>query len=47
VTIAVGNEAIASAEEFRDALEKQDLQAGIRLQVMRDGVRRFVFVQQR
>jgi serine protease Do len=43
--VVVGGQTIRSASDFRKALDKNDLSKGIRLQVMRDGVQRFVFAK--
>jgi serine protease Do len=45
VVVAVGNESTSTAEEFRKAMDKQDLKNGIRLQLMREGMKRFVFIR--
>jgi serine protease Do len=45
--LAIGSSRIQSATDFRDAVENIDLDAGIRLQVERDGARRFVFLRSR
>jgi serine protease Do len=45
--VAVGGEPIRNASDFRKALDKNDLSKGIRLQVVRDGARRFVFAKVR
>ena len=47
VMVAVGSKAIESIADFREAIGDSDPQKGIRLQVKRDGVRRFVFLRQR
>jgi serine protease Do len=45
VITTVGGKAVTSAEEYRDAMKSQSLEKGVRLQVARDGVSRFVFLQ--
>lgn len=45
VVVAVGGDLTGSVDEFRNAMSKQDLKSGIRLQLMRDGMKRFVFVR--
>jgi serine protease Do len=45
IVVAVGSEKIASAEDFRAAIEKVDLSEGVRLQVVTDGVRRFLIIR--
>lgn len=45
VIVSVGNTEVTDAASFRRALEAHDLSKGIRLQVMRDNVRRFVFLR--
>lgn len=43
--VSLGNVELRDVSDFRKALESQDLKKGVRIQVMRDGVRRFVFVK--
>ena len=45
IIIAVGNTKVTDADGFLAAVAKEDLQQGIRLQAMRDGLRRFVFLK--
>jgi serine protease Do len=45
VIVDADGKAIRSVREFREAVEKADLAKGIRLRVMRDGARRFVFLK--
>jgi serine protease Do len=45
VIVDVDGKAIRGVREFRAAMDKADLAKGIRLQVMRDGARRFVFLR--
>ena len=45
IIVAVGGVQVGNAAEFHKALDAQDLSQGIRLQVMRDNVRRFVFLK--
>jgi serine protease Do len=45
IITSVGNTAVVNADGFLAALEQQDVSKGIRLQAMRDGVRRFVFIR--
>jgi serine protease Do len=45
IVVAVGNESTSTVEEFRKAIRKQDLKNGIRLQLMREGMKRFVFIR--
>lgn len=47
VIVAVGNVEIENAAQFRQLLSEQDVETGIRLQVLRDGFRRFVVISQR
>ncbi len=47
IIVAVGDTPVDSVESFRQAIEKQDLAKGVRLQLLRDQIRRFVFVQAR
>jgi hypothetical protein len=41
----VGSTPIADLPDFREAIKEEDLQRGIRMQVKREGVRRFVFLK--
>ncbi|TVQ31687.1 MAG: DegQ family serine endoprotease [Phycisphaeraceae bacterium] len=43
--IEVGARRITDANEFREALDAYDLTRGVRLQVLADGVRRYLFVR--
>jgi serine protease Do len=45
VIVAVSGTKIDSAAAFRAAIKDQDLSTGVRLQVMRENVRRYVFVK--
>jgi serine protease Do len=45
IVVTVGNEEISDVKQFREAMSQQSLEDGIRLQVMRDGIKRFVFVR--
>jgi serine protease Do len=45
VIVSVGGSAIADISDFRDAIKEEDLSRGIRMQVKREGVRRFVFLK--
>jgi serine protease Do len=45
--VAIGGRSIQSAGDFRDALRDSDPETGIRMQVERDGARRFVFLRSR
>jgi serine protease Do len=45
IVVTVGDEEISDAKHFREAMSQQNLKDGIRLQVMRDGIKRFVFVR--
>jgi serine protease Do len=45
IIVAVGSTQIHGATDFRKALDSNDLSQGIRLQVMRDGAKRFVFAK--
>jgi serine protease Do len=45
IIVAVGSEQIHHAADFRKALDSNDLSQGIRLQVMRDGAKRFLFAK--
>lgn len=47
VLVSVAGTSVANAADFRDALSEEDLQEGVRMQILRDGVRRFVFVKRR
>ena len=43
VVLAVGNKLIKNVSDFREAIQDLDVSQGIRMQVMRDGGRRYVF----
>ena len=43
VVLAVGNRRIKNVSDFREAIQDLDVSQGIRMQVMRDGGRRYVF----
>lgn len=43
--VAVGNRTISTVTDFREALRELDPESGVRLQVERNGVRRFVYVR--
>jgi serine protease Do len=45
VIVSVGSQEIHGAADFRKVLENNELSKGIRLQVMRDGAKRFVFAK--
>jgi serine protease Do len=45
IVVTVGDEEISNVKQFREAMSQQNLKDGIRLQVMRDGIKRFVFVR--
>lgn len=45
IVLAVGDEAVRNIDEFKNAMAKQELKRGIRLQLMRDGMKRFVFLR--
>lgn len=45
VVVSVGGSAIDDISDFRDAVKEEDLAQGIRMQVKREGVRRFVFMR--
>ena len=45
IVVAVGNQRIASAEEFQKAIDGVKLSDGVRLQVVTDGVHRYLFVR--
>lgn len=45
VIVSVGGEEIGNVTDFRDAMRDRDPKKGIRMQVKRDGVRRFVFIK--
>ena len=47
VIVAVGGLSIADVADFRKAMDEQDLEEGVRLQVKREGMRRFVFLKNR
>jgi serine protease Do len=45
VIVDVNGKAVQNVRDFREALENADIANGVRLQVKRDGVRRFVFLR--
>jgi serine protease Do len=45
--VAIGDAQVSSLNGFRSALENADLKEGVRMQIKRDGARRFVFLKQR
>jgi len=47
VILSVNGNAVSSAEEFSDQMTEPELKKGVRLQVMRDGMKRFAFIQNR
>ena len=47
VIVQIGGSEIDSASGFNQAISDSDLSKGLRMQVYRDGVRRFVFIKQR
>tara|TARA_R110002049_G_scaffold288423_1_gene470950 strand:+ start:136342 stop:137868 length:1527 start_codon:yes stop_codon:yes gene_type:complete len=47
VIVQINGRKIRSAADFKQAIGDFDLSAGLRMQVYRDGVKRFVFVKQR
>jgi serine protease Do len=47
VIVAIGNETVDSVSQFKEATSDLDLTAGVRLQIIREGVKRFLFIQSR
>jgi serine protease Do len=47
MVVSVGGTPIQSLADFRQALQDRDVEAGIRMQIQRDGVRRFVYLKSR
>lgn len=45
VIVAANGDPIRSAADFRQATQESKLKSGVRLQIMRDGARRFVFLK--
>ncbi len=45
IIVSVAGSTISTAESFQHAISKQDLKSGVRLQIWRDGVRRYLFVK--
>jgi serine protease Do len=45
IIVTVGEQPIASADQFRAVIKKQDVEKGIRMQVETDGLQRFVFIK--
>ena len=46
VIVSVGSMPVETATEFREAVAELDLRAGVRLQVLHDGIRRFAFLRE-
>jgi serine protease Do len=47
VIVAVGGSPITDVSDFRASIREHDLAQGIRMQLMREGMRRFVFIKSR
>ena len=47
VVVVIGTTPIESVSDFRNALRDRSPEDGLRMQIMRDGVRRFVFLRSR
>jgi serine protease Do len=45
MVVAVGDVAVGTAAEFRAAVKSRDAKQGLRLQVLREGLKRFVFLK--
>jgi len=45
VVVSIGRRPIANMDDYRQAIEKADLKAGIRMQMRSQGARRFVFLK--
>ncbi|REJ66385.1 MAG: DegQ family serine endoprotease [Planctomycetota bacterium] len=45
VIVSIGGNEVNNLTDFRNALQEQDVEKGVRMQIMRDGVRRFVFIK--
>ncbi len=45
IIVAVGGQDVETVDQFRSAIKKQNLDKGIRLQLLRDQVRRFVLLE--
>ena len=45
VVVAVGDVAVSGASQFNEAMSKQDLARGIRMQISRGGTTRYVFLR--
>lgn len=45
LVVSVGGKSVEDVAGFRDALEDENVEEGVRMQVMREGVRRFVFMR--
>jgi S1-C subfamily serine protease len=45
VIVAIGTTSIKDVSEYRDAIKDFNADKGIRLQVVRQGIRRFVFLR--
>ena len=44
VIVAVGDQPVRTVVDFRKAIEKQDLEQGVRLRVVTNGIGRFAFL---
>jgi serine protease Do len=45
LVVSVGDQEIQSVSDFQEAMSKQDIKQGVRFQVMREGVKRFLFIR--
>jgi serine protease Do len=45
VIVSIGSTAINGVDDYREAASRLDLKSGVRLEVVRDGVSRFVFLK--
>lgn len=45
VIISVGGQSVDTVAKFRDVMAEQDPNAGIRMQVLRGGFKRYVFIR--
>ena len=47
IIVSINGNAISTAKVFEETLGKSDLRLGIRLQVISEGVKRFLFIRSR
>ena len=47
VIVSINDDAVPNAVAFQETLTKHDLKRGLRVQVVSEGVKRFVFIRSR